>query len=282
MRKLKYPLLVSDFDGTLVRNDGTISANNKRAIKEYVAAGGIFALSTGRMPQGILPRVEELGLQGIVCCCQGTIILDGKTKEVIFENRLSYETTLAGCKALESLNLHIQAYDMWEYYSNADDEPLRHYQKATNTKARLINEQMSAWIERENFRSYKLLAMVEEERMSEVREAIANMRLPDCEITQSAAFLLEIVNANYSKGTAVEWLAKHYGVPMDGTIAIGDQWNDMPMIEKAGLGIAVKNADEQLKAKADFVSEFTNDEDAVARIIEKFGFLQGEEKWTDR
>ena len=57
-------------------------------------------------------------------------------------------------------------------------------------------------------------------------------------------------------------------------IAVGDQINDMPMIEKAGLGIAVQNADEALKAKADYVCGQTNEESAIASIIEKFGFCE--------
>ena len=60
---------------------------------------------------------------------------------------------------------------------------------------------------------------------------------------------------------------------MEKTIAIGDQHNDLPMIERAGLGIAVQNADESLKAKADYVTDRAHEEGAVAEVIEKFGFM---------
>ena len=56
MRKIKYPLIISDFDGTLVREDGRIDEKTKKAIDEYVKNGGVFAISTGRMPMGILSR----------------------------------------------------------------------------------------------------------------------------------------------------------------------------------------------------------------------------------
>jgi hydroxymethylpyrimidine pyrophosphatase-like HAD family hydrolase len=81
-----------------------------------------------------------------------------------------------------------------------------------------------------------------------------------------------VINANHSKGTAVEFLAEYYGVPLEKTIAIGDQHNDLPMIEKAGLGIAVQNADESLKKAADCVCEFTNEESAVAKIIKRYAY----------
>ena len=61
MRKIKYPLVISDFDGTLVKANGEISEETKKAIAEYIAAGGAFAISTGRLPAGILPCARELG-----------------------------------------------------------------------------------------------------------------------------------------------------------------------------------------------------------------------------
>lgn len=59
MQKINYPLIISDFDGTLVQSNGEISQKNKDAIAQYIRDGGAFAISTGRMPSGILPRVKD-------------------------------------------------------------------------------------------------------------------------------------------------------------------------------------------------------------------------------
>ena len=83
-----------------------------------------------------------------------------------------------------------------------------------------------------------------------------------------------MINANYSKGTAVQFLADYYGVPIEKTVGVGDQLNDISMIQAAGLGVAVKNADERLKAVADHVCEYTNEEGAVGKLIEQFGFCK--------
>ena len=64
----------------------------------------------------------------------------------------------------------------------------------------------------------------------------------------------------------------HFNTPLEKTVAIGDQLNDLPMIEMAGLGVAVQNADQGLKKAADYICEYTNEEGAVGKIIEKFGF----------
>jgi Cof subfamily protein (haloacid dehalogenase superfamily) len=277
MRKINYPLIVSDFDGTLVKEDGTISEKNKKAIAEYIAAGGKFAISTGRLPSGILSRAQELGLQGNVCCCQGAIILDIQTKEVILEGRMSFESTLTACKRLEELGLHIQVYDLWDYYCNMDDEPLHMYEAITKTKATLVlDKPLSQFIQEKRLGVYKLLAMVEPEKSDALLQLLSNEKMPGCEVTKSADFLVEIIGDTYSKGTAVQFLAEYYGLPLEKTIAVGDQCNDLSMIEKAGLGIAVANADGRLKDKANLVCPYTNEEDAIAWIIEHFGFCMEE------
>ena len=275
MRKINYPLIVSDFDGTLVKKDGTIDENNKKAISEYIAAGGKFAISTGRMPAGILARARELGLQGMVCCCQGAIIVDIETNEVISQGRIPLETTMEICKKMEKMDLHIHVYDLWDYYCNKDDMALKFYEKAVKSKAKLVTDKpISAFVEETQLASYKVLAMVEAEENESVLQELAAANFKDCEITKSDAYLVEVINKNYSKGTAIEFLANYYNVPIKKTIAVGDQRNDLPMIEKAGLGIAVKNADDALKETADYVCAYTNEEGAISEIIEKFGFCK--------
>lgn len=276
MRKINYPLIVSDFDGTLVNSDGSISKENKQAIAEYVAAGGAFAISTGRLPGAIISRAQELGLTGKVCCCQGAIILDIQTREVILEGRMSLESTLAACKKLEELGLHIHVYDLWEYYVNKDDEALKMYEAITKTKGRLVlDKPLLQYIEEKGLRAYKLLAMVEPENNAALLKTLQAENFAGCEVTKSADFLVEIVNSAYSKGTAVEFLADYYGVPLEKVIAVGDQLNDIAMIERAGLGIAVNNADAALKERANYICKRTNEEGAIAEIIEKFGFCEG-------
>ncbi len=278
MQKINYPLIVSDFDGTLVNADGTITKENKDAIERYLAAGGVFAISTGRLPAGILPRAKELGLSGILCCCQGAIILDIQTQEVLSCGAMPQTSAVAACKKMETLGLHIHAYDMWKYYSNADDGALRLYERATGTKATVIDIPMSEFLEKNGLCPYKLLAMVEPKRCDEVRALLQAQGFEGCEVTKSANYLVEITQKKYSKGTAVEFLANRYGIPLERTIAIGDQLNDTPMIEKAGLGIAVANADEGLKSRAKLVHNLTNEQSAVAAIIQEYGFYEEKEE----
>lgn len=273
MQKINYPLIVSDFDGTLVKSDGTISQRSKEAITAYVSAGGAFAISTGRMPSGILSRARELGLKGMVSCCQGSIIVDIESNHVVLDGKIPYETTLAVVEKMEEMGLHIHVYDLWEYYCNMDDEALKLYEHAVKSKATLVTDRkMSDFVRERRLASYKILAMVHAKDNERVLNALAGEHFAGCDVTKSADYLVEVVNVSYSKGTAVEFLAKYYNTNVENTVAIGDQLNDLPMIARAGVGVAVKNADERLKNKADYVCEYTNEEDAVASIIDRFGY----------
>jgi len=273
--ELKYELIVSDFDGTLISHDGTCATGTKETIDKYRANGGIFAISTGRLPAAIVEHAKGLGLSGVVCCCQGAVIVDIDTKEVLYHNYIPNAIAIKICEELEKLNVHIHVYDVWEFYSNMDDEHLKHYEKLTGTKAKVVTDKPLSKILRETgMNACKFLAMVEPERNAEVRAALEKCNFEGCNITKSAEYLVEVISDKTSKGTALSFLAEYYGISMEKTLAVGDQWNDIPMIERAGLGAAVKNGDEKLKEAADIVLEYTNEEGAVAKLIEKYGLSE--------
>ena len=273
-KKLQYPLIISDFDGTLVNDDGTISQENKNAITQYVQNGGVFAISTGRMHYGILPRAKELGLMGAISCCQGALIMDIQTQSILQNGTFTNEKTVEVCKAMEELGLHIHLYAFDDYYANMDDEALKSYERIVGRKAKLVlNTSLSNYAKENALCAYKLLAMVPPSQTEEVIQRLQDKNMQGCIVTKSAPFLVEVINERYSKGTAVEFLAKRYGIAIERTIGIGDQWNDVPMIKMAGLGIAVKNADEKIKKHA-ITFDYTNEESAVGKIIEKYAYQQ--------
>ena len=274
MPKINYRLIVSDFDGTLVCGDGTICEENKRAIARYVADGGAFAISTGRLHYGILDRTKELGLKGLVACCQGAVIVDIESGKTVQDNMIPHETTLAICKKMEALGVDYQVYDFENYYANNTSAGLRFYEKMVRKNAICITDKpLSEYVQEKKMGTYKVLAMVDPKDNERLYQEIESMNFTDCAITKSAQYLIEVINAKSSKGTALEFLAKYYGVPLEKTIAIGDQWNDLPMIEKAGLGIAVQNAAQKLKEKA-VVCSLTNEQGAIAEVIEKYGYTE--------
>ena len=177
MRKIKYPLIISDFDGTLARKDGGVGEKTRKAIAQYVADGGIFAISTGRMPSGILPRARELGLKGFLCCGQGSVIMDIESGQSIMEGPLSNAQSVAICKKMEEMGLHTHAYGLFDYYCNKDDEALKLYEEAVGIQAkRILDKPLWQYIEETGLCSFKLLAMIEPEDSPKIIAELEKMQ----------------------------------------------------------------------------------------------------------
>ena len=116
----------------------------------------------------------------------------------------------------------------------------------------------------------KVLALMPPEEKKSVYEYLSSKLGEEYYVTYSSVFLVEITNRNYSKATALERIAAYYGTTVEQTIAVGDSLNDLPMIERAGLGVAVKNADSLLHASADLSLAYSNNENAIGRIIDEY------------
>lgn len=274
MRSIQYPLIVSDFDGTLLRTDEKIAKETLDAIEEYRSAGGHFALCTGRTVPSAMPIAKKLGLSGLLSCFQGSVVVDIESGELVVDGCLPHDGAVEICQALEELGVHIHVYDTNEYYSNMDDEWLTHYQRISGVNAIVVdNEPLSQFLKRSNIRVRKLLVLLDPKDRERVYTILSKRFGEEYYVTYSAAFLVEVTNRAYSKATALKRIAQHYNVPIERTIAVGDSLNDLPMIAGAGLGIAVKNAEEALKKQAKVVLEYTNDENAIGKIINRYGFI---------
>ena len=272
MKKINYPLIVSDFDGTLVRSDGTIAEETRKTIDEYIACGGTFGICTGRMLTSILPRARELGLKGLVASYQGSVVADIESGRLLVDGYIPPEEAAEICRLFESMNLHIHLYELDKFYANREDAALADYERVCQVKGIVANDEpLSELVMKKRPKIRKVLALVSpEEKLNVYRKA--EERLGDrFYVTYSTAQLVEITSKRYSKGTAVEFMAEYYKVPIQKTLAVGDGLNDLPMLETAGIGLAVKNADEALKNKAE-IFPYTNEENAVGRIIEEYGF----------
>lgn len=273
MRKLNYPLIISDFDGTLFRSDHTIAPETIEKINEYVNAGGIFVVSTGRGIRAILPQVQELGLKGLVSSYQGSTIANIETGELLVDGGMSKEDALRVCLAFEEdEGIHTQVYTLNDFYVNKDNEARRVYEEITKTKGIYFEGKASDFIKTLDETIKKVNVLVAPQDKMRVYNRMRERLGSEFYVAYSAATLVEVSAKDYSKGTALRFIANHFGVPIEKTIAIGDNLNDLPMLEVAGLGIPVANADEKLKAIMP-AYKYSNNENAVGRIIEEYGFI---------
>mgnify|MGYP001624383773 FL=1 len=264
---MRYPLFLSDFDGTLVRGDGTVSETTKRAIAAYRAAGGIFAVVTGRGLTSILPRLRELGLcEGLVVAYQGATIADIATGKLVKDDGFSREDALKAARLLEQDGRHVHIYTVDKLYSNMEDDALHMYERICGVKAEIVTDMpLSDLIVVTNLRIIKELAMVNKEDRRPLMEWLTPRLGEGFYVTCSSDFLVEVMPAGQSKAAAVDFLCNYYGIPRERCAAIGDQLNDLPMIARAGGKFSVANAEEILRRQTQVVASV--EEDGVAEAL---------------
>ena len=264
---MKYRIFLSDFDGTLVRADGTISQTNKNAIAAYRAAGGVFAVCTGRMLASILPRLKELGIEdGLVVAYQGATIADVRTGALLKNDGFDQADALRILDLLEDDGHHAHVYTVQDVYCNRDDDALRAYERVCGVKAEIVpQEPLSCFAERRGLRVVKALAMVKKEERAPLARSLQAALGETFYVTCSADVLVEVMPAGQNKASAVDFLSQYYHIPREKIAAIGDQMNDLPMIERAGGRFAVANAVQPLKDAAHVVKHF--EEDGVAEAL---------------
>lgn len=266
----KADLIVSDFDGTLRKSEGGISEGNVRAIQDFVAAGGVFAFCTGRMLSSIMPYAKKLGLKGLVVAYQGAIIADIESGKLLRDVRIPVADAAEICDFLIGLRRHIHVYDGDDVYMNRDDEMKRYYETVCGVCGILTEYDIAKFVREKKISPQKVLAMNPKEENEEIFRKVHARFGERFDVTSSSEFLVEVTSKDCNKGGALQFLCDYYKIPLDKTVAIGDNYNDIPMIRKAGLGVAVSNGVDRLKACADYITR-SNDEDGVGYVIRKFG-----------
>lgn len=263
---MKYNIFVSDFDGTLVRSDGTVSQKNRAAIKRYTERGGKFVVCSGRMTGAILPRVRELALTGLVASYQGMVVSEIASGKVIqtaaFEDSLAYEAV----ERTVALGYHTHVYTADELYCNRDDEALEYYERVCRVKANIVAD-LASFARCNRLHIIKIVVMIPKEERAEAARRMRQALPASCAVTCSAEYLVEATPAGKDKGEAVKFLSEYYNVPLSRIAAIGDMGNDLPMVAAAGGKFAVENAEEELKAIATVVPSC--EDDGVAAALDR-------------
>lgn len=273
MKELKCKLIVSDFDGTLANSKNEVEERVVNAINGYVENGGIFAVCSGRILPSILPRVKQLGLSGLVVACQGGVIADIKTGELIRNSGFTPKQSAEICAVLEQLKTNVQLYSNQGFFSDLpeDEKHLNIYESIIGVKAEHAPCPLSEYALVSPQKFLKVATLCHPAEQEELFKKL-QARLGDkYDVTCSAAVLIEISPRGDTKGSALKFLCERYGVPIQNACAVGDNLNDMSMISAAGYGVAVGNACEGLKRAAKYVT-VSNDDGAVAEVIKKFGY----------
>ena len=263
MGKFDGILICTDLDGTLLRNDKTISEENREAIEYFKREGGYFTFITGRMYFTARRLYDMVKPNAPIGCINGGGIYDYEQEKYLWSMILpegAKELVGAVYDAVPSAGIQMNALDA--IYFCRDNDAMYHFRKRTGATFlqgdyRTIDVPVG-----------KVVFGDEEENIQKVAEVLSNHpRSKEFDYIRSERTLYEILPKGSSKGNLLIKLAEILGVDARKTVAIGDYNNDVSMIKAAGVGVAVANAVDEAKAAADIVT-VSNEEHAIAKIIE--------------
>lgn len=269
-RQSTIELVAIDMDGTLLDPAHKLTPRVKQAIAEARALGVHIVLTSGRPVPGLAPFLQELGIEGdddYCIACNGGLVQRIGPRETVVEYPLSFDDFVYCEQVAREIGVHFQALDAQRMYTPNQDISI--YTVADSHLSRMpLSYRRVA--DMDPGMSFIKLMMIDE---PEVLDA-AIARLPTAlterfAVLKSAPFFLEVFDRRAGKGPSLQKLAEHLGIDRANVMAIGDQENDLTMLQYAGTSVAMGNSIEAVKATARFETA-TNADEGVARAIERF------------
>lgn len=271
--EMQYRLIALDMDGTLLNDDHEITPNTATALQQIAAQGAEIVFCTGRTPLNSIPYMEQLGLhhEGHVIVHNGAATIHTGTHEIVHQFAMDAQALEPYMNYCRQHQIHFDINTAFDIYVDSPE----HMQAAA--------QQMYA-----KFQSFGLKPQLLP-HWSELKQPVLKMSVfgtpeqldqahrdwslwtQEFNMQRSGEFFIDLMNVDASKGTALQALAEQRGMAQEHIMAIGNYYNDLSMLQYAGLGIAVDNSPVDVKAAADEVTVSNNDEGVYVMLSKHFG-----------
>lgn len=262
---MKYKFIAVDMDGTLLNSNGLITEDTVSGIRRLVSQGIIFTISTGRPIQGVEKYTSLLNLKGPVITYNGAMIVDAETHETLFERGLMRNDVIKIYELGLSYNTTMCIWAGNQLYGNRLDSRIHDYKRLSGVepiKIDHIEEILDIGVT-------KILWYDDANKIEMIMHELSCELFSEVTFCTSKPTFLEFFNNKVSKSEAMRQIGLMYNVMPEEMIAVGDGLNDLSMIQYAGLGIAMGNADEEVKKNAQYITS-SNDADGVLNALKRF------------
>ena len=265
---MEYKLIAMDLDGTLNNDQKIITEKTKAALMAAQKRGIRLALASARPSPGLFKERDILRLQdynGILMSYNGGRIVDAATGKVLFETSMDLAQTKQVLRRLEELPVTPILDDGVQFYVSDKNGYKVDYECKNNQMTCTEVGNLADFL---SFAPIKILMSVQPEELTKVQQQIAAFLPEELTVVQTAAFYLEVIPKVINKGQGIRDICAVLGIAPAQVISFGDAANDIPMLREAGMGIAMGNAADAVKAAADMVT-LSNNDDGIAVALEK-------------
>ena len=268
---LKYALIAFDLDGTLVDDQKNISPATYAALMEVQSKGVTLAIASGRPTYGCRHIAKELRLDefgGFIISYNGGKITSVRDGQVLSRNTMSLDLVR----------------DLYEQVKDLDGVTMLSYLNS----AIVTNREGNPYVETESWVDhgmpiqvspdfpydltrdpFKVALVGDRDRLAPLKTSLVEHYRGRLTFLTSAENFIEVIPYGVDKGSALEFLLADQGLPKEKCIAVGDNYNDLRMIQIAGLGVAMANSTEAVKRVADYVT-LSNNEDGIRHLLNKY------------
>jgi Cof subfamily protein (haloacid dehalogenase superfamily) len=264
-----YKAVFIDIDGTLLKNDGTMSEATISTIQRLKARNILVILVSARPLSGISPIVKRIGLTNYpVASLNGAYI--AVNRKVLFHSIIDIATTTLVHEQLQQFKATLIYYGRVQWFSELRNISTDNEQKITSIPITIqpFTHTLQYW-QGKNTGPNKIMVIAKGAVIKEIQHNLKQQFIDHLNICTSKPTFLEVVNTEASKLNAVKLLIDHYNIKREEIITIGDNFNDKEMIAFAGTGIAMGNAPGEVKAVAKYITD-TNNKDGVSKALKKF------------
>ena len=269
MKKFDGILLCTDLDGTLLRNDKSISQENLDAIEYFKSEGGYFTFITGRMPYFSKETYRIVKPNAPIGCINGGGVYDFKTKQYLHAVTLPFSVLELVDYVLPHLQgLGVQLNTLEHLYFCTDNEVNVKFRRDTK-----LPHLTCDYHENTEPIGKILFTHAEDAALRKLAALLhAHPKADEFDFVRSEQTFYEILPKGVNKGAALAPIAQSVGADPARIVAVGDYNNDIEMVKKAAIGYAVANASDDLKAVADRIT-VSNEEHAIAKIIDDLSHI---------
>lgn len=262
-----YQAIFTDIDGTLLTSSHRVSPLTRQKLQECTDTGILFTPVSARSPFCIEPILKENHLTGCIIAFNGALILD-EQRNILYENGIKLSDAKKLIRFLEHEHFDLS----WQVYTASD------WIVASREDPRIRREESIVGVQAQ---ARPLDTLPEDSLVGKVLclcnpvvtdtvSSILKEQFPEYSIVRSSPIHLEINAAGTNKASAVQWLCRHKGIPLEQVIAFGDNYNDVEMLQGVGTGVVMGNAPEDIKEQFPYVTE-DNDHEGVAAGLNLFG-----------
>lgn len=262
MKKNNQFIAFVDLDGTLLKDDKTISEHNKKVIEEFINKGNFLVLCSGRASVFVKNKANKINASDYLISDNGALVYNYKTKEIIYENPIDHELLVKFLNYAEKNELAVILNCFEKQYRNE----LSHHKDIENIyEINNFNEKVYQIIVSAN--NYDKAVKLDRE-LEDLEDFTINYKSTNLALKKKSAsgYGFDLNKKGSNKGKGIVQLLDYLKIDRKYSIAIGDHYNDISMFAEVALKIAMDNSYDSLKKKADYITD-ANEEDGVAKIL---------------